>query len=249
MTAPVELHVAVDEGSGDPLVLLHGWPQDSTMWRRALPGLRERFRCIALDLRGLGRSPAPPDGYEKPQLAEDVLHTLDGLGVERFRIMGHDWGGITAQLIAASAPERVERAVILDVPSLWSSSRDPRQLIGGLHMPILASPLGPRAAAPLGAQIMRLSGVPAEDVEHYRQMLSEPARARASSRYYRTFLTQDVRLLASPPPRPDVRMLFLGGSSSPITRWRRDVETIEGASHFVVDNRPEVVVERALAFL
>ena len=44
-------------------------------------------------------------------------------------------------------------------------------------------------------------------------------------------------------------MLFLGGSSSPITRWRRDVETIEGASHFVVDNRPEVVVERALAFL
>lgn len=249
MSDAVTLNVGIDEGQGPPLVLLHGWPQDSTMWRHAVPGLRERFRCLALDLRGLGRSPAPPSGYDKPQLAADVLHTLDGLGVERFRVMGHDWGGVVTQLLAASAPERVERAVVLDVPSMWTTSRDPRQLLAGLHMPILASPLGARVAPALGAQIMRMSGVDAEDVSHYRAMLSEPERARASSRYYRTFLARDVRMLASPPPKPEVPMLFLGGASSPITRWSPNVELIEGASHFVVDNRPEVVVERALAFL
>jgi pimeloyl-ACP methyl ester carboxylesterase len=247
---PVTLHVAIDEGSGPPLVLLHGWPQDSTMWRHVVPQLSERFRCLALDLRGLGRSPAPPGGYDKPQFAADVLHTLDGLGIERFSVIGHDWGGITAQLLCVDAPERVEKAIVLDVPSIWQRPSDPRQLVGFTHVPILASPLGGHIAPTLAGQLMRMSGVPAEDVEHYVEMLSEPGRRHVTTQYYRRALLEDMpRMARGRERRPDVPMLFLGGQSSPITRWGTDFELIKGAGHFVVDNKPDEVVSRALAFL
>jgi pimeloyl-ACP methyl ester carboxylesterase len=103
VTDPVRLHVAVDEGDGPPLVMLHGWPQDSRMWRHVVPALSKRFRCIAMDLRGLGRSPAPADGYDKQQLARDVLHTMDDLGLDQVRIVGHDWGGVAATRASSSA--------------------------------------------------------------------------------------------------------------------------------------------------
>ena len=247
--APVRLHVATDEGTGDPLVLLHGWPQDSTMWRRVIPGLSGTYRCIALDLRGLGKSPAPPSGYDKEQFATDVLHTLDDLGVDRFRVIGHDWGAVTAQLLAVRVPERVVAAMILDVPSLWNDSKDPRQLLGLAHIPFLASPLAAKIAPTLAEQMLKRSGVPREDVAHYKAMLSEPGRRHVSGQIYRSAALVDVpRSLRERRRKPDLPMTFLGGAGDPVIRWGSDFELIEGASHFLPDNKPEVVVDRALAF-
>lgn len=247
MTEPVLLHTAIDEGSGEPLVLLHGWPQDSTMWRPVAEKLSARFRCIALDLRGLGRSPAPPDGYDKEQFARDVVHTLDSLGIERFDLIGHDWGGITAQLIPSVAPGRMRKAMVLDVPPLGQRSADPRQLLGIVHMPILAS-LGQRAGPKVAELILRNGGVAPADVDHYVAMLSEPERRHATQQIYRRALLEDVPKMFQAKRPEGVDLLFLGGSKSPITRWTKGVETIPGASHFVVDNAPDVIAERALAF-
>lgn len=88
----LKFHVA-EAGSGDDVVLcLHGWPQHWYEWRHLLPALSDRRRVLALDLRGFGWSDAPRGGYEKENLADDVLAVLDALGIQRVKLVGHDWG-------------------------------------------------------------------------------------------------------------------------------------------------------------
>src|SRR5215203_217806 len=84
-----------EAGSGPPLVLLHGWPQNWYCWRRVAPLVMHRYRVIMPDLRGHGWSSAPNRGYDKDQLATDVLRTADELGLDEFGLVGHDWGGWT----------------------------------------------------------------------------------------------------------------------------------------------------------
>src|SRR3954465_1860041 len=102
----VRLHYA-EAGAGDPVVLLHGWPQHWWMWREFIGPLAERFRVIAPDLRGHGWSDKPPDGYRKGELPDDVPALLDPLGIDRVRWVGHDWGAYIGMLAALREPERV----------------------------------------------------------------------------------------------------------------------------------------------
>ena len=83
-------------GSGPALVLLHGFPQDWFEWRRLMPRLAHSFTVIAVDLRGVGGSAAPTDGYAAADLAEDVHQLLSALGIDRAHIVGHDIGGWVA---------------------------------------------------------------------------------------------------------------------------------------------------------
>ncbi len=87
--AGVRFHVA-EAGEGDPLVLLHGWPQNWWEWRRLIPLLSDRYRVICLDTRGSGWSDAPKGGYDRETMARDVIGVLDQLGIDRFRMVGHD---------------------------------------------------------------------------------------------------------------------------------------------------------------
>ena len=87
--------------------------------------LAKHYRVIAPDLRGFGWSDAPPDGYDKENMGTDVLNLLDALGLERVRLVGHDWGGWIGFLICLRAPERFRRFVALNIPTPYSSF-DPR---------------------------------------------------------------------------------------------------------------------------
>jgi pimeloyl-ACP methyl ester carboxylesterase len=111
----VLIHYAT-AGSGPPLVLLHGWPQTWYEWRRIVPALAPYYTLVMPDLRGLGDSSRPVDGYDKKTVANDIWRLVhDRLGHERFYLVGHDWGGPTAYALAAAHPEAVRRLVILDV--------------------------------------------------------------------------------------------------------------------------------------
>src|SRR5436305_2722226 len=110
-----------------PVMLVHGWPQHWWSWRHVIPTLAQDHRVIAPDLRGFGWTDAPTDGYDKEQLARDLLAVLDALAITQVSWIGHDWGGWTGLLAALSAPHRISRALILSVPHLWLPP-DPRQL-------------------------------------------------------------------------------------------------------------------------
>lgn len=89
----VMLHYVV-AGEGPPVVLLHGWPQTWWEWRHIIPILAKKYTVIAPDLRGLGDSSRPIDGYDKMTVANDIWKLVsDELGYSSFLLVGHDWGG------------------------------------------------------------------------------------------------------------------------------------------------------------
>ncbi len=113
----VELEVDV-QGEGTPVVLLHGFPDSSRLWRHQVKALvAAGFRTIVPDQRGYGASEKPDEvlAYSLPFLVADVIGILDELSIDRANIVGHDWGAAVAWGVALSAPERVRALVALSV--------------------------------------------------------------------------------------------------------------------------------------
>lgn len=105
-------------GEGPAVVLLHGFPDSGRLWRNQVPALAEAgLRVVVPDQRGYGRSDKPTDvaSYAMGFLVGDVLGMLDGLGLERASIVGHDWGAAVAWALASLVPDRVERLAVLSV--------------------------------------------------------------------------------------------------------------------------------------
>jgi len=105
-------------GQGQPLVLLHGWPDSGMLWRRQAPTLAVAgFQVIIPDLRGYGRSgkPEPVEAYSLPVVVEDVLAILTDMNISRVHVVGHDWGASLAWRLAMLAPGSVDHLVVLSV--------------------------------------------------------------------------------------------------------------------------------------
>jgi pimeloyl-ACP methyl ester carboxylesterase len=266
----LRFHVA-EAGPADapPVVLLHGWPQHWFMWRHVLPALAADHRVIAPDLRGLGWSDAPRSGYLKQELADDVLALLSELGVERFDLIGHDWGAYAGFLICLTAPERVGHYVGCSIPHLWPPAERPsvRRLLNLWYQVALGSP-------GLGAGLMRQGeftrrvlhvarshgSYTDEELAAFVDVLREPDHANATSQYYRTFLLHELRPLVSGAMKERTlttpthllwgrRDRILQGSKAsgqheryaPNTR----IEWVDDTGHFLPEERPELVVQRA----
>jgi pimeloyl-ACP methyl ester carboxylesterase len=114
----IKLHV-VDQGHGNPVVLLHGFPELAYSWRHQIRALGdEGYRVIAPDMRGFGRSDAPEEieAYDIVELCGDVARVLDDRELERAAIVGHDWGATVAWHFALLQPERTVCVAGLSVP-------------------------------------------------------------------------------------------------------------------------------------
>ncbi len=256
-------HVALaGPADGPVVVLLHGWPQHWWMWRDAIGPLADAgLRVVAPDLRGYGWSEVTPGGYRTDERADDVLAVLDALGVGRFAIAGHDWGGAAAAAIALAHPERVERLVAMDVPNpfvprdlrtLWASLR------GFWYMPLLAAPrLGPALVGRPGFLARTVAreardGWGPRELALYEQRLSP----HATQQTYASFGagTGDRRRRLVPPT------LWLHGEADRAVladqlRGLRDhaddvtIELLPGLGHFCLEQDPAAVVPRLVAFL
>lgn len=113
------LRIAIT-GQGEPLVLLHGHPQNHLTWRKIAPALSKHFTVIMPDLRGYGDSVKPPGdeehrSYSKKVMAEDLILLMDALGYDQFAFVGHDRGGRVGHRLALDYPQRVTRAVFIDI--------------------------------------------------------------------------------------------------------------------------------------
>ena len=116
-TNGVNLHV-VDEGDGPAVLLLHGFPDSSRLWRHQIPALVQAgFRAVAPDLRGFGQSDMPPgvENYALPVILQDVLGILNELQIDRAHVVAHDWGAAAGWMLAALHPDRVDHFVALSV--------------------------------------------------------------------------------------------------------------------------------------
>ena len=259
------VHVA-EAGAGEPLVLLHGWPQHWYCWRRVVPLLADRYRLVMPDLRGHGWTDAPSGPYDKEQMATDLLGLLDAMELPRVGLVGHDWGGWTGFLACLRAPERFRAFLALGIvhpfqrPSLGKALQGWRM---AYQVP-LSTPLVGQALmrAGLAEQLVRMgSRREVGDVRTYGEVFREPARARATEQVYRTFLLHEGRQVAAgryADQRLTVPTRLINGDSDLISSravldgWQRNaddmtVEILGGVGHFVPEEAPEVVAERAIA--
>ncbi|HJU15199.1 MAG TPA: alpha/beta hydrolase [Stellaceae bacterium] len=196
-------------GSGDPILLLHGFPQTHLMWRGVAPLLARRFTVVCADLRGYGRSSCPASApghtpYAKRAMAQDMVIAMERLGYPRFSVAGHDRGGRVAYRLALDHPDRIGRLAVLDVlptATVWERA-DACFALGFWPWSLLAQPepLPERilAAAPeaivddaLGRWGSPADAFPPEVRAAYIQALRSPANVHAICEEYRAAATID----------------------------------------------------------
>ncbi|MDR6845735.1 alpha/beta hydrolase [Flavobacterium granuli] len=120
----VNIHYVIG-GKGEPLVLVHGFGQNWYMWNRLLPELSKHFTVIAPDLRGVGESDKPADGYDKKTMATDIHELVKKLGYDKINLAGHDIGLMVAYAYAAQYPNEVKKLALMDallpgIEPVWS---------------------------------------------------------------------------------------------------------------------------------
>lgn len=260
----VRIHVA-EAGAGEPLVLLHGWPQHWWSWRELIGPLAERYRVICPDIRGMGWSDAPRRGYDLRRLSGDLFGLLDVLGLDRVRLVGHDWGFLIGYAACFAQPGRISRFVPMGGVHPWTAyGAGPRVYAAPWHIYLLAA-VG-RSAVPRLA-VNRLHAWRAagrftdEEVATYTVPLRRALGSVATVGRDRQIVKRDIPYFALNASRLRLRVptLHLNGEHDPLTQglpdsWRRyaddmGLELVPGAGHFVAEERPEWVLDRLLAFL
>jgi pimeloyl-ACP methyl ester carboxylesterase len=267
----LRVHLA-EAGPADapPVLLLHGWPQHWYMWRRLIAALGDDRRLLAPDLRGFGWTEAPGDGYDGDAFARDQIALLDALAIDRAAVVGHDWGGWTAFLLGLGHPDRIERTLVCNAPPPWVPG-SPRLLLEAWRSwYALANALpavGPRLTRRLiPRRILRAGHVrdPFDDGERelYLERFRDPARAAATSGLYRYYLRSlrdglrgawRGRRLAVPTRLLfGARDLYVSPRLVELARPNADdleIEIVPDSGHFIVDEKPELVIARTRELL
>jgi pimeloyl-ACP methyl ester carboxylesterase len=258
----IRLHYVIG-GHGDPVVLLHGWPQTWYEWHKVMPALAKNYTVIAPDLRGLGDSSKPLSGYDGNATAEDIYQLLSKLGLnQKIYLVGHDVGVLTAYSYAASHPNNVSKLVILDVPPLpppgfedccwWFSFHQtpdiPEMLTAGKEREYLSwfyrFAYNPEA-------------ITEADIDKYVASYSAPGGMRAGFEYYRAFpitLEQNRDHANVKLPMP---VLALGGEYSfgnaALTSMKSLATDVRGgivpfSGHWIAEEQPEFLIDQLSSF-
>lgn len=257
----------IDEGKGEPVLLLHGFPDSSHLWRHQVgPLVDAGYRVLAPDLRGFGQSDKPQEveAYALPVIVSDVTGMLDHLGIERVAVVGHDWGAVVAWSLASFVPDRVSRLVVMSVGHLatrrYATLEDREKAWYQLFFQFegVAEAWLVLDDWKLFREWLRGDG----DLERYIADLSRPGALTAALNWYRANLRPRPPA-PSPAPSPSVKAPTLGlwstgdnylGEHRMIRSadfvdapWR--YERIEGASHWIPLDVPARVNQLLLDFL
>jgi pimeloyl-ACP methyl ester carboxylesterase len=248
--------------SADPVVLLHGFPQDATSWSGIVGRLVVRgFRTVAPDQRGYSPGARPPGAasYRLGILTDDMLALADAHGFERFHVVGHDWGGAVAWSLAARYPDRVASLTSLSTPHPAAYGRalcTSPQAIRSLYFPLLALPYVPERVLAAGRGFVLERGLIAAGLDpgaarRYARRLSSREALSAALNWYRAALLpgagQRVSSVATP------TLLVWGSRDAAIDRraveassgyvdGRYRLEVLAGAGHWLPENHADRVV-------
>lgn len=183
----------LDEGHGPTILMVHGTPTWSFLYRHLVKGLRARFRCVVPDLLGFGLSDKPPEASYRPQdQAERLTAFVDGLGLKEFALVVHDFGGPIGLACALHDPARVRRLVVFNT-WMWSLAGEPRirwfgRLLGGRVGRLLYERAGFSVRVMFRHAIGDRGRYSPGIARHYERPLTTPAERRATWWYARAVL-------------------------------------------------------------
>jgi pimeloyl-ACP methyl ester carboxylesterase len=263
----VRLHYLI-AGSGDPVVLLHGYAETSHMWLPLMTELAKTRTVIAPDLRGAGQSSTPAAGYTKAEMAQDIHALARKLGYEHIRIVGHDIGLMVAYAYAAQYSSEVDRIALMDaflpgvgnwrdvwlMRDLWHFhfyGKTPLALVHGRERIYFEHFWNDFAADPAHS-------VPERDRRIYTKAYARPGGMRAGFEYFRAFEkdAEDFARFAQKPLR--MPMLVLTGEKASgdflIQQGRLVASDVEGvvvrkSGHWLMEEAPDQVIPRLVKFL
>ncbi len=270
MVNDVRLHYVIG-GQGEPLVLLHGWPQTWFEWREVMPTLAEQFTVIVPDLRGLGDSSKPLTGYDAGTAASDIHELVEQLGYSEISLVGHDIGAWVAYAYAAANRDQVSRLAVLEVPppddslldfttlnpqiTLWHPSfhsvRDlPEALVAGKERLYLSWFYRNGAYNPVA--------IDEAAIDEYVRCYAAEGGMRAGFEYYRAYFATVEQTAESGQTPLEMPVLALGGAAS-FGEYLGELwspfcadltaEVIPQAGHWIPEEQPVLLRERLLAFL
>lgn len=266
----IRLHVAEGGAAGgEPVLLLHGFPEHWYAWRHVIPLLAGDFRLICPDMRGFGWSDAPARGYDTASRVEDVLALMDVLRLTTARLIGHQEGGQVAFRLALQAPRRISHLLTLNAAHPWLPRR---RLIPQLwrywYTAFLEYPRIGRLVLRHGPGLTRfllLHGVADPvtwrrgEVEEFVTASRERGAARAGEQLHWQFVLHDIPAIIGRRyrhARLEIPTVILAGAQDPTLppelfagaeKHGTDVRllVIQGAGQFLADERPDVVAETA----
>ena len=262
-TPGLRTHIATI-GQGDPVVMLHGFPQHWWEWRRVAPALAAQgYRVICPDLRGSGWTRAATSGFGPDSQRNDLVAVLDALGIDRAHFLCHDMGAISGMQLSYRHPDRVRTIVQLAVPPGFMEFT-PKIMPAFAHMPALLTHREGRSLRGLFGPRYAARPMSDDTVEAYLRVHERPEVERAVSALYRGMIVPvSLRLIGGVYKRMRLRpptLVVFGREDGPFAEptARRicrnhakhadqfEVAFVDDASHFVVDDAPDAVTALAL---
>lgn len=262
-------------GAGEPVLLLHGYPQTHACWHRIAPQLAQRYTVVCADLRGYGDSSKPaglPDhsNYSKRAMARDMVELMATLGFERFHLVGHDRGGRVAHRLAADHPDRVHTVAVLDIsPTLKMFERTDMAFARAYYHWFLMLQPAPQPEEMLAGRVPfnilgrvgrdepDLSKFNEQAVREYVRCFADPAAIHASCEDYRAAGTIDLehdRADRAAGRRLRMPLLALWGAEGVIASmfdcladWREVADDVSGRALPCGHFVPEEAPEETLA--
>jgi pimeloyl-ACP methyl ester carboxylesterase len=263
--AGLDIHY-VEAGDGEPVVLLHGFPEFWFSWRKQIPALAAAgFRAIAPDLPGYNDSSKPADvlTYTMASQARIFAEFITTVA-RRCTLVGHDWGGFVAWFTAMLHPEIISKLVILNAAHPAPLGREMKRQLGQrlrlTYQLLFQPPRLPELLMPsvLPAMMRRAGRFTEEEIDVYREAWRKPGATRGMANFYRAMRrSRSLRSLIRP---IDIPTLLIWGDRDPVfTRQTTEnfgdwvpnlrVEHIEKAGHFVQTDAPERVNALLIEFL
>lgn len=276
-TTGAEIHL-VHGGSGSPLLLLHGYPQNHVMWHEVAPRLTRNFHVICPDLRGYGDSEKPPSTtnhfpYSKRAMSQDMIEVMSYLGHQEFFVAGHDRGARVTHRMALDHPRRIKKACVMDIAPTHHmfKTTDQNFATAYYHWFFLIQPnglpehmIGADPAYYLTEKLNRWSGPNAVFADgaigEYLRCFSKPETIHASCEDYRAAASIDLEHdEVDMNKKVQCPLLVLWGKKGFVHRaydvleiWRDRAEQVEGkgidCGHFLPEEAPAQVFEELLLF-
>jgi pimeloyl-ACP methyl ester carboxylesterase len=268
----IQMHYVIG-GKGDPIVLLHGFPQTWYEWRHIMPELAKNYTVIAPDLRGFGDSSKPVTGYDGKTTAEDIYQLISQLGFNQILLVAHDVGSQTAYSYAAAHPNNVSKLVIMDFPfpgflppefgpngpwwfAFYQVPDLPEALLEGKEREYISWFMKGLAYNP--------SAFTEEDIDVFASHVSAPGGMRAAFEHFRAFPVDAEQNKESAKAKITIPVLALGGDIYPalggdlpgnfaLSSLQSLATNVKGVTvplsgHWIPEEQPDFVIKQLANF-